>query len=142
MHTRNLALVLRILAFVVFLVGALHLALGVRADVLLGARAPAAAITDPTLDSQGRFHGVSFAVYGVLLLLGASDVRRYAVALRWALWVIFAAGLARLVSVAIYGFPPPPVVVLLVVELVVPPALIWWLSRVVNVSKTDYAGGY
>lgn len=81
MHTRNLALVLRILAFVVSLVGALHLALGVRADVLLGARAPAAAITDPTLDSQGRFHGVSFAVYGVLLLLGASDVRRYAAAL-------------------------------------------------------------
>jgi hypothetical protein len=50
--------------------------------------------------------------------------------LRWALWVFFAAGVARLVSVAIYGVPPPPVLVLLIIELVVPPALVWWLSRV------------
>jgi hypothetical protein len=96
------------LALVVFLVGVLHLALGVRADVLLGAKVSAAAISDPTLDGQGRFHGVAFAVYGVLLLLCASDVRRYAVALRWALWVFFAAGVARLVPVAVYGVPPPP----------------------------------
>jgi hypothetical protein len=130
MHTRTFALVLRLLAFIVFLVGALHLVLGVRAEVLLGAKVSAAVIADPTLDSQGRFYGVSFAVYGVLLLLCASDVRRYAVALRWALWVFFAAGVARLVSVAIYGVPPPPVLVLLVIELVVPPALVWWLSRV------------
>ena len=142
MHTRIFALVLRLLALIVFVVGALHLALGVRADVLLGAKVPAAAIADPTLDSQGRFHGVSFAVYGVLLLLCASDVRRYAVALRWALWVFFAAGVARLVSVAIYGVPPPPVLVLLVIELVVPPALVWWLSRVAYESTKDYAGGY
>ena len=142
MHTRTFALVLRLLAFIVFLVGALHLVLGVRAEVLLGAKVSAAVIADPTLDSQGRFYGVSFAVYGVLLLLCTSDVRRYAVALRWALWVFFAAGVARLDSVAIYGVPPPPVLVLLVIELVVPPALVWWLSRVAYESTKDYAGGY
>jgi len=142
MHTRTFALVLRLLALIVFLVGALHLALGVRADVLLGAEASGAAIADPTLDSQARFHGVSFAVYGVLLLLCASDVRRYVVALRWALWIFFAAGVARLVSVAIYGVPSPPVLVLLVIELVVPPALVWWLSRVAHESTKEYAGGY
>ena len=75
MHTRTFALILRLLALAVFLVGALHLALGVRADVLL-VKVPAATIADPTLDSQARFHGVSFAVYGVLLLL---RLRRQAV---------------------------------------------------------------
>jgi hypothetical protein len=141
MHTRTFALILRLLALAVFLVGALHLALGVRADVLLGAKVPAATIADPTLDSQARFHGVSFAVYGVLLLLGASDVKRYTVALRWALWIFFAAGVARLFSAAIYGVPPSPVLVLLVIELIVPPALVWWMSRVAHESTKYYAGG-
>src|SRR5829696_95213 len=127
MHTPTFALILRLLALTVFLVGALHLALGVRADVLLGAKAPAATIADPTLDSQARFHGVSFAVYGVLLLLCASDVKRYAVAL--------------LFSAAIYGVPPSPVLVLLVIELIVPPALVWWMSRVAHESTKYYAGG-
>lgn len=126
---RTLALVLRFFALVIFLVGALHLALGVGADVLLGAKVPAAAASDPTLDSQSRFYGVTFTLNGVLLLLCASDVPRYATVLRCVLWVFLAAGLARLVSIAVYGFPPPPVVALLVVELVVPPALLWWLSR-------------
>lgn len=127
---RLFALVLRFFALVIFLVGALHLVLGVGADVLLGAKVPAAAISDPALDSQDRFYGVSFTLSGVLLLLCASDIPRYATVLRCVLWVFFAAGIARLVSIAIYGFPPAPVVALLVVELVVPPALVWWLSRV------------
>jgi len=127
---RLFALVLRFFALVIFLVGALHLVLGVGADVLLGAKVPAAAISDPALDSQDRFYGVSFTLSGVLLLLCASDIPRYATVLRCVLWVFFAAGIARLVSIAIYEFPPAPVVALLVVELVVPPALVWWLSRV------------
>ena len=124
--------VLRLLALIVFLVGAFHLALGVEADVLLGARVSAGTIADPTLDSQSRFHGVSFALYGVLLLLCASDIHRYATVLCLSLWVLFAAGVARLVSVAVYGVPPPLIVLLLVVELVVPPALVWWSSRVAH----------
>jgi hypothetical protein len=102
----------------------------VGADVLLGAKIPDAAISDPTLDSQNRFYGVSFTLSGVLLLLCASDIPRYATVLRCVLWVFFAAGIARLVSIAIYGFPSAPVVALLAVELVVPPTLVWWLSRV------------
>jgi hypothetical protein len=71
---RTLVLVLRLLAVVSFLVGALHLALGVEADVLLGAELPAEAIADPTLNSQGRFYGVSFTLNGVLLLFCTSNV--------------------------------------------------------------------
>jgi hypothetical protein len=96
----------------------------------LGAKVPAAAISDPTLDSQDRIYGVSFTLSGVLLLLCASDIPRFATVLPCVLWVFFAAGIARLVSIEIYGFPPAPVVALLVVELIVPPALVWWLSRV------------
>lgn len=127
---RTFVLVLRLLSVVIFLVGALHLILGVEADVLLGATLSAGTVADPTLDSQGRFYGVSFALNGVLLLLCASDIRRYATVLRCVLWVFIAAGIARLLSIAIYGVPPPPVVVLLVIELIVPPALVWWLARV------------
>ncbi|MGL5850328.1 MAG: DUF4345 domain-containing protein [Phycicoccus sp.] len=124
-----LAVVLRLLAVVVFLVGGLHLALGVEADVLLGADLPAAAVSDPVLDSQNRFYGVMFTLSGVLLLLCASDIARHAVVLRCVLAVFFAGGVARLVSIAVHGSPPPQVLALLVVELVVPPALTWWSSR-------------
>ncbi len=129
---QSLALVLRLLAIVIFLVGAFHLALGVRADVMLGADLPAEAIADPALDSQSRFYGVAFTLNGVLLLLCASDLRKYATVLRCLLWVFFAAGVARLVSVAIYGVPPPLILVLLAIELVVPPVMARWLSRVVR----------
>lgn len=134
---RSLSLVLRLLSLIVLLVGAFHLVLGVEADVLLGAKLPAGALADPTLDSQSRFHGVSFALYGVLLLLCASDLRKYATVLRCVLWLFFAAGVARLVSIAIYGVPPPLIVVLLVIELIVPPALVWWLSRVARGGREE-----
>jgi hypothetical protein len=51
----NIATFLKIIAPVPILVGALHLILGLNADVLLGARLPALVIADPTLDSQNRF---------------------------------------------------------------------------------------
>ena len=79
---RIFALVLRIFALVIFLVSVLHLVLGVGADVLLGAKIPAAAISDPTLDSQNRFYGVYFSLSAVLLLVCASDILRYATVLR------------------------------------------------------------
>lgn len=131
---KTFALALRLCAPVFFLVGALHLALGVGADVLLGAKLTAEAIADPALDSQNRFYGVSFTLYGVLLLVCASNIPKYAPVLRCVLWVFCAAGVARLVSLAIYGIPPPLVVALLTTELLLPPILVWWLSRVENES--------
>jgi hypothetical protein len=129
-----LALVLKLLAPVFVLVGALHLTLGVGADVMLGAKLSAEAITDPALDSQNRFYGVAFSIYGVLLFLCSTDIPKYTAVLRCLLWVFFVAGVARFVSVALYGVPPPLVVVLLISELTIPPALAWWLSRVANES--------
>ena len=126
---RSLALVLKLLAPVFFIVGALHLVLGLGADILLGAKVSAETMTDPALDSQNRFYAVAFTLYGVLLFLCSTDIPKYATVLRCVLWVFFAAGLARFVSIALHGSPPPMIWLLLVGEVVPPPLLAWWLSR-------------
>ena len=122
-------LLLRFTAPVFLLVGALHLALGVGADVMLGAKLPSAALSDAVLDSQNRFYGIAFTLYGVLFLICASDLHKYATVLRAVLWVFFAAGLARLVSIAVHGLPSALVLVLLATELILPPVLLVWLSK-------------
>ena len=60
---RALTFLLRISAPIFFLVGALHLAYGVGADALLGAKISAETLLDPALNSQNRFYGVAFTVY-------------------------------------------------------------------------------
>jgi hypothetical protein len=129
---KALELVLKLCAPVFLLVGMLHLTIGVEADVLLGAKLSAETLADPALDSQNRFYGVAFTLYGVLLFLCATDIPKYATVLRCVLWVFFAAGIARLVSVAIHGLPPPLVLALLVSELTLPPVLVLWLGRAVR----------
>ena len=126
---RALRIVLKCLAPALVLVGMLHLILGLGADAMLGAKIASEAMSDPALDSQNRFYGVSFAIYGVLCYLCATDVPKYATVLRCILYVFFAAGLARLVSIAVRGLPPLPVVVLLTLELLVPPVLLWLLWK-------------
>lgn len=113
---------------------AVFLTLGAGSEVLLGAKLPAEVLADPALDSQNRFYGVSFTLYGVLFWFSATNIPKYATVLRCVLWVFFAAGTARLVSIAIHGLPPPFVVTLLASELLFPPLLLWWLSRVGNES--------
>jgi hypothetical protein len=125
----NIATFLKVVASVPILVGILHLVLGLQADVLLGARLPASVIADPAMDSQNRFYGVAFMLYGVVLFVGGSDLKRYLPVVRSALWIFFAAGVARLVSILLYGFPPPLVMTLLLVEVVGTPVLLLWLAR-------------
>ena len=122
-------LVLKLSAPIFLLVGLLHLIFGVGAEVMIGARLPAEALSDPVLDSQNRFYGISFSLYGVLLFLCATDLKKYGTVLRCVLWAFFAAGLARLVSIATHGMPSMPVLVLLGSEIVLPPLLIGWLSK-------------
>lgn len=123
---------LKLAAPVFFLVGALHLMLGVGAEVMLGARLPPEALADATLDSQNRFYGVAFTLYGLLLFICSSNVSRYSTILRCLFWVFLAAGCARLVSMAAHGLPAPPVIALAASELLLPPLMLWWLARVEN----------
>ncbi len=125
----NLALVLKLTSPVFLAVGVLHLVFGVGADVMLGANLPAEALRDPVLDSQNRFYGTVFTLYGVVLYICSTDIRKYIVILRSTLLVFFAGGVARIVSIAIYGLPSAMVLALLATELLLPPLILWWLTK-------------
>ncbi len=130
----RLALVLRVLAPVFFIVAALHIFLGLQADRLLGANVPPSAAADPSLDSQNRFYGAALTLYGLVLLLCAADLRRNAAFFKAALAAFFLGGLARLVSWAAHGPPAPLVIALAVSELVLPPVLWLWYRSVQNAA--------
>jgi hypothetical protein len=127
---RSFVIVLRLLGLAFFAVPAVHLTLGLGADVLLGAMVPDSVLTDPALDSQNRFYGVAFALYGVLLLVCSNDLVRYVAVVRCIFLVFFTAGLARLISIVARGIPPPLVLALLATELLIAPIMLWWLSTV------------
>ncbi|MSP17671.1 MAG: DUF4345 domain-containing protein, partial [Myxococcales bacterium] len=132
----RLARVLKLLAPVAILVGLLHVVLGLRTDVMLGAKLPVEVISDPVLDSQNRFYGMAFAGYGALLLLCASDLRKYTALFRVVAAAIFLGGVARLIAMALHGAPTPPVLGLMAIELFAVPPLVWWHARVVAVPPT------
>ena len=127
---RSFVLALRIFAAVVFAVSALHLVLGLHADALLGAVVSPGVAAEPSLNSQNRFYGVAFSLYGSVLYLCSSDLARYEPVFKATLLCFFFGGLARVVSWATHGAPAPLVVALAASELLLPPLLFAWFSKV------------
>ncbi len=123
---RQLVMVLKLISPVFLVVAALHLILGLNADVLLGAKLSAVIIHEPSLSSQNRFYGVAFAFYGIVLYLCATDLERYAPIFKSLLCVFFLAGAARFVAWYEHGAPTLWVKLLLVSELALPPILYFW----------------
>jgi hypothetical protein len=123
-----LKLALRIIAPGFVLAGLSHVFLGLGADAMLGAQIPADLLTDASLDSQNRFYGISFTIYGVLFWIAAGDLVRYRTLLRILILWFFLGGLMRLVSIAIKGWPSDLVWALALSELILPPIL-WWMLR-------------
>jgi uncharacterized protein DUF4345 len=119
---------LRVLAVIALAIALLEVSLGVAGERLLGARVP---VVDPVLDSPIRFFACFWTGVGALLLLFASDVRRYSPALRILLGAVALGGVGRVVSVTLVGWPPPLVIALLVFELVAMPLLLGWQARVI-----------
>lgn len=103
---RPLQLVLRILSIAFITVAALHLTMGMHADLMLGVPISAQMAADPSLDSQNRFYGVTFSLMGIALWIGLQDLRRYEPILVATLAVLFAAGLARAVAWGCTAHPP------------------------------------
>lgn len=132
MTTSTFSRFLQLMSLVFFGAGGMHLLFGLQAEVLLGTALSADTLTSPGLDSQNRFYGTSFMLYGVVLLLAAGDLERFAPVLKAALWLVFAAGLARLISVALLGWPAPLVTVLLALELLLPPPVLLWSARLLD----------
>jgi len=125
----SLSLVLKLLAPVFFVIAGMHLVFGLDAEAMLGAQVSARTAMDPTLNSQNRFYGVAFALYGVILAMSAGDIPRYAPILKASMIIFFVAGLSRIVSWVLEGQPALPVVLLTGVELVAPLLLLFWLTR-------------
>lgn len=118
--------VLRVIAPGFVLAGLAHVILGLGADVLLGAHLSPDTLADASLDSQNRYYGISFTLYGVLFWIAAGDPRRYRTVLRVLIGWFFLGGLIRLVSIALKGWPSDMVWALALSELILPPIL-WWL---------------
>ena len=125
----KLALTLKLIAPVFFLVGLLHLLLGPQADVLLGATLSIDAIHDPVLDSQNRFYGTVFTLFGAVVYLCATNLQKYRTLFGITLIIFFAGGAARIVSIAVVGAPSPAVVLLMASELLLPPLLWAWYIK-------------
>ena len=123
-----LKLLLRIIAPGFVLAGLSHVLLGLGADGMLGAQVSPAMLADASLDSQNRFYGISFTIYGVLFWIAAGDLVRYRTLLRILILWFFLGGLMRMVSVALKGWPSGPVWALALSELALPPIL-WWMMR-------------
>ena len=124
-----LKIVLKILAPGFVIAGLTHVFLGLGADVALGAHVAPETLADASLDSQNRFYGACFTLYGILLWIGASDPVRYRPILRATFACFFFGGLVRLVSVALHGWPSTLVWSLALSELILPPILWWLLAR-------------
>jgi Domain of unknown function (DUF4345) len=120
-----LSLVLRLTGVICIAVALLHGMLGVSGDGVLGIGVPS--LIDPSLDSQNRFYGVAFGLYGVLLWMGGGDVRRYARVLKAIFVLMFLAGVARGLAVVAHGWPTPQIIGLWASELILPPLLWLWL---------------
>ncbi|MBN9008133.1 MAG: DUF4345 domain-containing protein [Rhizobiales bacterium] len=122
--------VLWIISAAFIAVSALHLFLGIGADALLGSPITPEMSKSPSIDSQNRFYGVTFALFGVVLLVSTSNLHRYQPMIVATLAVLFAAGIARAVSWILHGAPSPAIIGILCADLVLPPVLYGWLKLV------------
>ena len=129
---RTFSLSLKILAIGIFGVSAIHIVLGVSSEPLLGASLSALSMNDANLDSQNRFYGAAFALFGAMLWLSSTDLLKYRTVLALTLLVFLFAGLARLISIAIVGWPTTPIIALTLIEILGPPVVYIWLKRVAS----------
>lgn len=126
---RAFVLALRILAFAFLATASLHLIFGLHADAMLGAHVSDEMARNASLDNQNRFYGITFSMLGVALLISATDLTRYRPIVVGTLSVLFAAGLARVLSWILYGAPAGPMIGILVADLSLPPILYTWMRN-------------
>ncbi len=131
---KSLIVALRFCAVACAVPALLHAGFGLLAERWLDPSLPVSISSLASLDSQNRFYGVAFGAYAVLLWMGATDLPRYAPMLRTLFVIFFVAGLARLVSLALLGWPSWPIMGLLIVELLLPPVMMLWLARAMKTA--------
>ena len=100
--------------------------MGAKADRLLDPSIPLETVQHPSVDSQIRFYGGAFSVYGALLWMCANDMTNYVDVFKVLMIVFLLAGLARIPAAILYGKPSLVIMALWALEVVVPPLLLWW----------------
>jgi len=90
-----------------------------------------------SIDSEHRFYTALFMPYGAALVWVSRSVRTRLDVLNVVLAGLFLGGLARIVSVAVAGWPHALFVGLGIAELTVPPA-VYWLGRSLKESIGDH----
>jgi hypothetical protein len=113
MRITMLRIIAIVLGLAIIVVGLAHIAFG--ASIIRGAGAFSASI-----DSEDRFFGAVFLGYGLGWLLCATDPVRWRVSLHGQTFIFLLGGVARLLSIAVIGWPDPFYVVLAGVELGLP----------------------
>ncbi|MEX0629461.1 MAG: DUF4345 domain-containing protein [Chloroflexota bacterium] len=94
-------------------IAALHIVLG-------PAAIPGSIPVNATMDSEDRFYATLFAAYGVALLWCIRDIERKSMVVYFLALTFLVGGLARLVSVAMVGWPNTFFVAMTVLELLIP----------------------
>ena len=112
------------------MVASIHVLFGVGAEPWLGAAVSDASLNDANLDSQNRFYGAAFALFAVVFWYASSDPAQHKRLLQAAFALFFVAGLARILSIIVVGWPSIEVLALTAIELIGPPVMYWWLRQV------------
>ena len=81
-----------------------------------------------TMDNEDRFYATIFLGYGVAMIWAARDLAARRGTFFALVALFFVAGLSRLISVAMVGWPVPSITAFLIFELILPP-LFWWMHR-------------
>ena len=110
-----------VLGSTIVLIGALHILFG-------PAIIPGAGAVNATLDSEDRFYGAIFVGYGLAWIWCATDLAARLVEIRVVAAIFLLGGIARLISIAVMGWPEMFFVILMLVELLAP-VLVFWLAR-------------
>ena len=107
--------------------GGFHALAGVGGDWFIGLESPE--VINPSLDSQNRFYGAAFLLYGILFIYCARELPRHADILKITFATMFVAGCARGLAVAAYGWPTWQVCALWFSEIALPPIAWLWLNH-------------
>jgi uncharacterized protein DUF4345 len=121
---------LKVLGVCIFAVSLIHVLFGASSEVILGSGISDTSMLDPSLDSQNRFYGAAFALYGGVFWLCSTNLALYTDLLKLALTVFFLAGASRVLSIVFIGWPSPEILMLTAVELLGPLIMYLWLKRV------------
>ena len=128
----TLPTVLRILCLLPFLTGAADLIFGARFARWGGANLSDQVVNDPGLNNEIYFWGAIWFGYGVALWWVSSHLRSEAVMFRILMGTLFFSGLARSLSVLLYGWPSPLLMGAIALELFGSAALWWWHQRLLG----------